>query len=186
MSAYIFKCENVYVLVRNKTLREDLNSSIPTELVFSFDNYNLEVISLYGGRVNITTERYGDMNYIDIDGICIYSFNCNVNPSSIASISLETLVAYLNQIENLGIDSFLDNYKCQIQELKKECEGRIRDLEKDLTLKYDDGKAMILATFKNFVMNLACMIIMLMINMNAGLDNHCYTTAYDNIINLYF
>ncbi|MBO5815393.1 MAG: hypothetical protein J6R30_04700 [Bacteroidales bacterium] len=186
MNTYIFKFENVYILVKNKPFREDVNSSIPTELVISFDEYNTKEISLYGGRVNITTERYGDRNYIDIDGISIYSFNCNVNPSSTSSISLETLVAYLNQIENLGIDSFLDNYKCQIQELKKECEGRIRDLEQDLTLKYDDGKAMILATFKNFVMNLACMIIMLMINMNAGLDNHCYTTAYDNIINLYF
>ena len=186
MEAYIFKSENVYVLVKNKTLREDINSSIPTELVFSFDNYSSEVISLYGGRVNITTEAYGEHNYIDIDGISICCFSCDVNPSTTYCMNLEKIVSYLNQIENLGIDSFLDNYRCQVQELKKECEGRIRDLEHELDLKYDDGKAMILSTFKNFVMKLACMIVMLMINMNAGLDNHCYTTAYDNIINLYF
>ena len=186
MSEYIFKCDNVYVLVRNKTLSKDVNSSVPAELVITFDNYNTKDISLYGGRVLISTSHYGHNNLMSIDGITICLFTCNVNPSSSTSISQETLVAYLNQIENLGIDSFLDNYKCQIQELKKECEGRIRDLEQDLALKYDDGKAMILSTFKNFVMNLAGMIIMLMINMNAGLDNHCYTTVYDNIINLYF
>ena len=186
MGHYIFKCENVYVLVKDKELSNDENSSIPTELVFSFDNHYSKEISLYSGRVQITTERYGDENYIDIDGIAICSFRCDVNPSMTNCLSLEKVVAYLNQIENLGVDSFLENYKCQIQELKKECEGRIKDLEQDLALKHDDGKAMILSTFKNFVMNLACMVIMLMINMNTGLDNHCYTTAYDKIINLYF
>ena len=186
MSAYIFKCENVYVLVKRNSLRDDVSSSTPTELVYSFDEYNRDEINLYGGRVTIETFQYGHKNHIIIDGITICHFTCDVNPSLSSSISLESLVAYLNQIENLGVDSFLENYKCQIQELKKECEGRIKDLEQDLALKHDDGKAMILSTFKNFVMNLACMIIMLMINMNAGLDNHCYTTAYDKIINLYF
>lgn len=186
MRDHIFKSENVYVLVNNKKIRTDENSSTPTELIHSFDEYNRDEISLYGGRVTIETFNYGHSNHIIIDGITICHFTCDVNPSLSSSISLERLVAYLNQIENLGVDSFLENYKCQIQELKKECEGRIKDLEQDLALKHDDGKAMILSTFKNFVMNLACMVIMLMINMNAGLDNHCYTTAYDKIINLYF
>lgn len=186
MNEYIFKCENVYVLVKNRQLSNDKNSSSPNELILSFDNFNIKEISLYGGRVTIETTNYGRVNRINIDGITIHRFTCDVNPSLISSISPDRLVAYLNQIENLGVDSFLENYKCQIQELKKECEGRIKDLEQDLALKHDDGKAMILSTFKNFVMNLACMLIMLMINMNAGLDNHCYTTAYDKIINLYF
>lgn len=186
MPDHIFKSENVYVLVNNKEIRTDENSSTPTELIHSFDEYYRKSISLYGGRVSIQTSEYGHKNEISIDGITICQFSCNVNPLQWSTISLEMLVAYLNQIENLGVDSFLENYKCQIQNLKKECEDRIRDLEQDLALKHDDGKAMILSTFKNFVMNLACMLIMLMINMNAGLDNHCYTTAYDKIINLYF
>ena len=33
---------------------------------------------------------------------------------------VEKIAAYLNQIENLGVDSFLENYKLQLQELKKE------------------------------------------------------------------
>ena len=98
----------------------------------------------------------------------------------------EQVAAYLNQIENLGVDSFFINYKNQVLEFKKECEAMIEEIKRDLDANYNEMKEAHLSSLRNLVMKLACMIITLMINMNAGLDNHCYTTAYDNIINLYF
>lgn len=184
MSTALFKSDNVYVIIRDVDID---SSNSPKELVIS-DEYTgfTKRKLLYGGRVIL--EYYRSWSII-IDGMTIQCFHFNehtAKPYAEVSLEPEQIAAYLNQIENLGVDSFLTNYKSQVQEFKKECEAMIEEIKRDLDANYNEKKEAHLSSLRSFVMNLACMLIMLMINMNAGLDNHCYTTAYDKIINLYF
>ena len=57
---------------------------------------------------------------------------------------------------------------------------------KDYTINYDEEKASFLKSLENFILSITFVIFSLLINMNAGLDNHCYTDAYNTIIGLYF
>ena len=73
-----------------------------------------------------------------------------------------------------------------MQELKKEFEKMIEDMQQDLAIKYDEEKASTIESLNKVVLSMTCLIFSLLINMNAGLQNHDYTNAYDTIINLYF
>lgn len=186
MSTVLFKSGNVYVIIKDADI--DI-SNTQKDIIIDDSNYNgRQTTSLYGGRVFIDGPD-SDGWLMCIDGISIQSFGYfdnNFRPSVGNYLAPEQVAAYLNQIENLGVDSFFINYKNQVLEFKKECEAMIEEIKRDLDANYNEKKEAHLSSLRSFVMNLACMLIMLMINMNAGLDNHCYTTAYDKIINLYF
>lgn len=180
----IFKNGNVYVVVRKKDIRDDVNLKNLEDLIWNKDLNNK---CLYGGRVHLSNIKYSDYCKIKVDGITIEWYYLEKN--SIASsycISIERVAAYLNQIENLGVDTFLENYKLQLQELKKELENKIENMQQDLAANYNEERASNLAELKKSVLDITCTIFLLLINMNAGLDNHSYTDAYNTIINLYF
>ena len=185
----IFKNGNVYVAVMNKDAREEIDFSVSTDLILCYQK-DVDSTSLYGGRVVLST--YGsDECFIQIDGISIKRITGTIYknyfcPESESNISLEQAAAYLNQIENLGVDSFLANYKLQLQGLKSELEGQADNLQQELALNYNDDKAKVLDSIKKVILSLVCIIFSLLVNMNAGLENHHYTEAYDNIISLYF
>ena len=186
----IFKNENVYVVVRNKEERNDVNLDNNEHLILArHGRYSIN--SLYVGRVYLripTYYNYGylvyhDYCYMTVDGCYIKLLTPNVMTDE---LEFEQVAAYLNQIENLGVDSFLENYKLQLQELKKELENNIKELQQELTIENNDEKAKTLEKLREIVLSITCSIFFLLVNMNAGLDNHSYTSAYDQIINLYF
>ncbi|MBO7226595.1 MAG: hypothetical protein J6V33_03310 [Bacteroidales bacterium] len=189
----IFKNGNVYVVVRDKDIRDDVNLKNLEDLIW---NKDLKNKCLYGGRVHLSNTYYSFGNYrhsysdyclIQVDGISIERYYLEDN-SIVADnkTSIERVAAYLNQIENLGVDTFLENYKLQLQELKKELENKIDNMQQDLAANYDEEKASNLAELKKSVLNITCTIFLLLISMNAGLENQNYIDAYNNIINLYF
>lgn len=192
----ILKKDNVYVLVRDKDPRAGITLDNLENLILC-NNLNLKSISIiknniYGGRVylEIPTYRrsYGedmlyDYCYLTIDGIEIMRFELY---SSTNKLSFEHITAYLNQIENLGVDSFLENYKLQLQEIKKEFESMKDELQSELAINYDENKASTLDFIKKMILSITCIIFSLLINMNAGLNNHHYINAYNEIINMYF
>lgn len=170
MRAIIFK-DNVYVYIRGGECKdENINQK---EKVFNLPGTH----ELYGGRVQISLNNSMNGQEIKIDGISIlrlseyYTLEKGFSPN--------TICAYLNQIHQLGIDTFLANYKVSIEKLKIEITNRLDEI------KVTDNKSLI--SKLNEILNLLTVILFaLWMNMNAGLDNHIYTETYNNIINLYF
>lgn len=188
----IFKNGNVYVVVRDKDIRDDVNLKNLKDLIcddkYRNDNY------LYGGRVHVKIFSAYNCE-IEVDGISIVMYYLKEDNSIVANYEtlIEQVAAYLNQIENLGVDSFLENYKLQLQELKKEIESKIEDMQQDLATNYNEERASNLANLRHSVLKITCTIFLFLINMNAGLENmnaglenQNYIDAYNNIINLYF
>ena len=60
------------------------------------------------------------------------------------------------------------------------------NIQQELAMNDDDKKATLLHNLKKIILKMTCIIFSLLINLNAGLDNHYYTAAYDIIINQYF
>ena len=106
--------------IKNKEFRDDVNLNNSENLILcrSLKYKN----SLYGGRVYLNYNFGQGYGWLEVDGISIKQYNCSTagKIDSTSTHSLEQIVAHLNQIENLGVDSFLENYKAQLQELKKE------------------------------------------------------------------
>lgn len=179
----IFKQNNVYVMAPKGDVRSDVNVKEITELVYNHELYNS--VNLYGGRVAVNWN--GDSSVIlRVDGIQIYGY-CNLDNGLIGfSMSLNKAVAYLNQIENLGVDTFLSNYKEQLKKMKEEVEILATKIEQGLQSQYDETKDKVLKDLNRIIRILCGVIFMLMINLNAGLDNHVYDEAYNDIVNLYF
>ena len=183
----IFKNQNVYIYIDND---KDTITPIENQAAFILAPIRDQARkNLYGGRVkiyyNYSYGRYdSDKLSIFIDGIGIrkvYSSGSFYEYSSPYEV-----VAYLNQIENLGVDTFLENYKHQLQQLKQEMEKFAEDLQQELAINYDEKKAQELSKYKQFILKLGCVLFALFINMNAGLENQHYISAYENIINSYF
>lgn len=193
----IIKHENVYVVVRDKEAREDVGFKNVENLILC-DDYSCskKENSLYGGRVCLKIPEYRSNGYIHykddychiiIDGIGIDKIYESVGMVMKSNeFSWDKIAAYLNQIENLGVDSFLENYKLQLQELKKEFESMKENLQSELAVNYDENKASKLNSINNMLLSITCVIFSLLINMNAGLSNQNYINAYDTIINMYF
>ena len=180
----IFKNENVYVyIVTDKDSRCELKDN--TAFIIGEDKHSC---FLYGGRVKISQHyRYGwhknELSFC-VDEIEIRKIRSNASYHDYSTPS--EVVAYLNQIENLGVDSFLENYKLQLQQVKQEFETFAEGLQHELALNYDEKKAEELSKYKKFILTLGCVLFALFMNMNAGLQNQDYINAYENIINSYF
>ena len=168
----IFKKENVYVAIKGKDTREDIQCEEMDTLIFATHyEYEKQKVYLYGGRVYLENYGYNGLDIkISIDGIPIREISYNNKDS----------------IENLGIDSFLDNYKSQLQEFKKDLEAQAEKIEQEQSIQFNEDKSTFLVSLRRFINELSCIIFCLLINMNAGLDNQFYTDAYNEIINLYF
>jgi hypothetical protein len=186
----IFKKENVYVAIKGKDTREDIQCEEMDTLIFATHyEYEKQKVYLYGGRVYLENYGYNGLDVkIFIDGIPIREIGYNKEPFFFFQIAMTVgkATAFLNQIENLGIDSFLENYKNQLQEFKKDLEAQAEKIEQEQSAQLDEDKSTFLVSLRRFINELSCIIFCLLINMNAGLDNQFYTDAYNEIINLYF
>ena len=186
----IVKQDNVYVVVRSKeVVREEIKSEDlekdETIVVGDFRSYK-EVSSkiLYGGRVLI--QRGNNVCLLTIDGTEICRIVCYENPNTIYKtyrvdrcLFFEVVAAYLNQIEHLGVDAFLSNYKAQLQALKNEVADLLEKLELEQTVNYDKTKVSILNNLRVFLQDLSLLAFTLFSSMNAGLENQVYINAYD-------
>lgn len=143
---------------------------------------------LYGGRVKIDKDQYWIGNsrqstfQLFIDGFEI------TKKESIYSEFLDKITAYLNQIEQLGVDTFLANYKAAIIAEKEELSAMCDKIAAELQLRENAEKEEKLSRLRSKIENLIGLLFLLTINMNAGLDNQAYIDAYaesENVISQY-
>ena len=107
---------------------------------------------------------------------------------SIYSEILDKITAYLNQIEQLGVDTFLANYKAAIIAEKEELSAMCDKLAAELQLRENEEKEKTLSRLRSKIEDLIGLLFLLTINMNAGLDNQAYIDAYaesENVISQY-
>ena len=185
MDRYIMRKDNVVVIVDCKIGKED-SERIGDFIILNdayMSAYNHAV--LYGGRVNV--KYYQGSSNIYIDGVALKKVVCRSgNRFSIYDgFTFEEITAHLNQIENLGVDSFLENYKETIENTKKELAEFALQLEQDLAIKENEVQRVILNSIREVQAYIIAILFALCINMNAGLDNHAYTDAYEYIVNTY-
>ena len=181
----IFKKENVYVAIVDKDIQEGLDKK---ELEgFICETYGGEDVHLYGGRVVISLHnRDFEMK---IDGIIISGLGMYAMydvPLISNYLDIQTCTAYLNQIENLGVDTFLDNFKKQLLAFKDEIVILTNKYEQEQSIKFDDFVSKKLNSLRNTILKLSMALFFLMVNMNAGLENQTYIDTYNTIVNQYF
>lgn len=182
MNAIFFK-NGVYIAI-SQDVRDGIDEETIEDVVYDY-NYKDDVF-LFGGRVHV---RYkGDSTAtIQIDGILVLLLNIRHDSlEAKGELSLECIAAYLNQIENLGVDTFLNNYKENLASIKAEFTKQAENMAQELSAQYDEDKSSTLEKLRKSIRLLSVLLFSLMINLNAGLENHVYQEAYNNIINLYF
>lgn len=179
MDCIIFR-EGIYTAIEERDCSDEQALADSNMLVIS-DNKSYRN-DLYGGRVYV--EMYGDMK---IDGISIRSIGFTNGYLYLGYPSIKGMTSYLNQIENLGVDTFLENYKKSVESAKIDCARIIEGYEQDLALSPNDSKIQgILRELRGVMQALVVLFFALSCYANIGLDNHVYTENYEAIINMYF
>lgn len=141
---------------------------------------------LFGGRVVVECSSRG--YELSIDGIELYNFKLGYTEPLSKYFSIEAITAYLNQMGQLGVDTFLCNYKEAAKCFKNEVSSLSCKLEAELQVREDKEKTRKMEYLRNIIDKLIGLLFLLSINMNAGIDNHTYINAYDeceNIISQY-
>lgn len=131
--------------------------------------------------------------HIAIDGIDVKAFvytssyNNQAGIYQTANLSVQKVTAYLNQIEQLGIDTFLENYKTALETFKADILVLCEKYES--LLKEEEPNSGSANTYKDFLDRArACLTILTIIlfslacNMKTGLDNHVYEDAYNEVL----
>lgn len=192
----IFFQNGVYVC-SNETFnyKNDYTKAITdVSIIICDDCYQLHSKLLYGGRVEVEFPSYerGGCT-LTIDGVEIKSLDYQYLNGTCAVIgvknelTMQKVTAYLNQIEQLGIETFLENYKTALENSKADimvlCEKYESLLKEDES---DSGSA---NTYKAFLDRArACLTIFTIIlfslacNMKTGLDNHVYEDTYNEVL----
>jgi hypothetical protein len=186
--------DGIYVYIENGDLTNDsIANADKCTLIIDKDS-NTRDVFLYGGRVELRRQCSQYFSYtliLSIDGITINDIKpCNLHHGSDSysygemnnDLSFPKVTAYLNQIEHLGIDTFLDNYKKNLEDFKAQMNEMATALENELKENKDSGKALVLQGVKNLIFSIIIILFSLSINMNAGLDNSQYEEAYEAII----
>jgi hypothetical protein len=183
--------DGIYVYTVNNDLTNDsiTNADECTLIIDRFSD-TLDV-SLYGGRVELYHRQYSSTLKFSIDGIIIKDIKpCYLDSGSDSysygemnnELSFPKVTAFLNQIAHLGVDTFLDNYKKNLEDFKAQMNEMATALENELKENEDSGKAQLLQKVKDLILSIIIILFSLSINMNAGLDNSQYEEAYEAII----
>lgn len=111
----IFFKNGVYVCSEEEFNFEDNDNKVKADAsIILSNNKNSNSKLLYGGRVKVSL--WNGLFHIAIDGIDVKAFVYTSSYNNQAGIyqtdnlSVQKVTAYLNQIEQLGIDTFLENY----------------------------------------------------------------------------
>ena len=177
MNCIIFR-EGVYTAIEEKDCSDEQGLIDSNLVIIEYNDYKL----LYGGRVNVFREE------MNIDGIPVKAIGFRDGYMYVSNyLSLSKITSYLNQIENLGVDTFLTNYKKSVEMAKRDCAKLIEGYEQDLALTPNDTEIKgALAKLRKIMQMLVVIFFSLSCYMNVGLDNHVYIDNYDAIVNLYF
>lgn len=143
--------------------------------------YSSDNAILFGGRVGV--RYYSDWN-LSVDSIEIKVLKY-WNDLPYFANSFQNVVACLNQMQQLGVDTFLANYKLSLEKTKEELTVICDKLEGELSVQENEWKAKLLAKLRNVIIEMIVVLFALMVDVNVGLDNHNYVDAYNEIVNEY-
>lgn len=193
----IFFQNGVYVCSEEEFDFEDDDNKVKTDVsIIICDDRSCQCDSklLYGGRVIVDFPRYdGGKFTLTIDGVEIKNLYYEYLNGTCAVIrvtnelTVQKVTAYLNQIEQLGIDTFLENYKTTLENFKADIMALCEKYES--LLKEEEPNSGSANTYKDFLDRArACLTILTIIlfslacNMKTGLDNHVYEDAYNEVL----
>lgn len=193
----IFFQNGVYVCSEEEFDFEDDDNKVKTDVsIIICDDRSCQCDSklLYGGRVIVDFPRYdGGKFTLTIDGVEIKSLYYEYLNGTCAVIritnelTVQKVTAYLNQIEQLGIDTFLENYKTTLENFKADIMALCEKYES--LLKEEEPNSESADTYKDFLDRaracltiLTIMLFSLACNMRTGLDNHVYEDAYNEVL----
>lgn len=185
----LFK-NGVYTLIEHSLTDaqiEELSKDKSFVVSTTLNGSGTRTFPLYGGRVKIKMEEYGYYRGQFLFQLFIDGFEI-CEKKSVNSEILDKITAYLNQIEQLGVDTFLANYKAAIIAEKEELSAMCDKLAAELQLRENEEKEKTLSRLRSKIENLIGLLFLLTINMNAGLDNQAYIDAYaesENVISQY-
>ena len=188
----IFFQNGVYVCSEEEFNFEDNDNKVKADAsIILSNNENPNSRLLYGGRVKVSL--LNAIFHIAIDGIEVNAFGYTSSYNNQAGIyqtdnlSVQKVTAYLNQIEQLGIDTFLENYKTTLENFKADIMALCEKYES--LLKEEEPNSGSANTYKDFLDRArACLTILTIIlfslacNMKTGLDNHVYEDAYNEVL----
>lgn len=188
----IFFKNGVYVCSEEEFNFEDNDNKVKADAsIILSNNKNPNSRLLYGGRVKVSL--LNAIFHIAIDGIEVNAFGYRSSYNNQADIyqtdnlSVQKVTAYLNQIEQLGIDTFLENYKTALETFKADIMVLCEKYES--LLKEEEPNSGSANTYKDFLDRArACLTILTIIlfslacNMKTGLDNHVYDDAYNEVL----
>ena len=188
----IFFKNGVYVCSEEDFNFEDKDNKVKADAsIIISNNENPNSRLLYGGRVKVSL--LNAIFHIAIDGIEVNAFGYTSSYNNQAGIyqtdnlSVQKVTAYLNQIEQLGIDTFLENYKTTLENFKADIMALCEKYES--LLKEEEPNSGSANTYKDFLDRArACLTILTIIlfslacNMKTGLDNHVYEDAYNEVL----
>lgn len=192
----IFFKNGVYVCSEEEFNFEDDDNKVKTDvsIIVSADfPYGRDSMLLYGGRVKVYLKYDGECE-LTIDGVAIKGFNYYDSSNETCAefyvtdkLTVQKITAYLNQIEQLGIDTFLENYKTALEASKADIMVLCEKYES--LLKEEEPGSESADTYKRFLDRArACLTILTIIlfslacNMKTGLDNHVYEDAYNEVL----
>lgn len=185
----LFK-NGVYTLIEHSLTDaqiEELSKDKSFVVSTTLNGSGTRTFPLYGGRVKIKMEEYGYYRGQFLFQLFIDGFEI-CEKKSVNSEILDKITAYLNQIEQLGVDTFLANYKAAIIAEKEELSAMCDKLAAELQLRENEEKEKTLSRLRRKIEDLIGLLFLLTINMNAGLDNQTYIDAYaesENVISQY-
>ena len=188
----IFLKNGVYVCSEEEFNFEDNDNKVKADAsIILSNNKNPNSRLLYDGRVKVSL--LNAIFHIAIDGIEVNAFGYTSSYNNQAGIyqtdhlSVQKVTAYLNQIEQLGIDTFLENYKTALETFKADIMVLCEKYES--LLKEEEPNSGSANTYKDFLDRaracltiLTIMIFSLACNMKTGLDNHVYEDAYNEVL----
>ena len=136
---------------------------------------------LFGGRVDVSCYQGW---HLSVDGIKIKGLEYTTDYPYFGN-SFQNVVACLNQMQQLGVDTFLANYKLSLEKTKEELTVICDKLEGELSVQENEEKAKLLAKLRGVIIEMIVILFALMVDVNIGLDNHNYVDAYNKIVNEY-
>ena len=146
---------------------------------------------LFGGRVHVSCYQgwHLSVDGISIKKLCSTSWHYDNDGFYYAKVdsSLDTaqVTSYLNQMQQLGVDTFLANYKQSLEKSKEELSVICDKLESELSVQENEIKKKFLGKLRDVIIELVVILFALMVDVNVGLDNHNYVDAYNKIVNEY-
>lgn len=169
------QCENISFLDRMNTVLKENYAFV------SKANLPNGSTILFGGRVVLTMKdnRKGELS---VNGIDIYE---GTQDALTSDLSGETIVAYLDLMNSLGIDTFLEYYKKVVKEYRDEMSALEEALEDRQSERQDKDVWKRLSTIRDIRFRLSFMVFNLSILMPTGINDSQYEEAYNRIVSRY-